>query len=635
MLHIVLLVSLGLLTQTAQSSTSTSAYEFITPALTKHINLECITEDQQALINATSAFNKHAKGHLLNQNPEILNALEQTSFMSEVLPTYLPTATKTGLIQASLIATEFSDNITELNRRQKIMRDLLENPTIIIEIEAQLKNIQTSEKDFFNLFQELSEDAKKQAEFFKLRTEWSKKLDFLNNKHMLGFSKRITMIAPAALLLEIMILPAYIIKKNLGLSWKQTATIFKDSCSYDNLCKISNTISATISALPSDKKAYIAFYMAYMSALVGYAEYLQCKTIKEDFDTAYRLQQKLINIAQIINSAKNIHAILDKNPTLQKDFLDSYMKLDELFDPSSRNTSSNLKKFIAEITSSSFKGDPTYYFSKQGTILATNMLLEKVQEELVQYMQPIGYIDAYVAAAKLYQQYQNHTNVRFCMPQFVNQAQPIVMAQEFWHPLINPNNVVTNSLSFDHNTMKNMVITGPNAGGKTTSLTALIINVIFAQTFGIAPSTSLTLTPFTKIHCYLDVTTNLQAGLSLFAAEVDRAKRLKESINSCKAGQKTFTIIDEMFTGTNPAVASDICYKFAQQLGTVPHNISIITTHFPQMTELEKNNTGFSNFKVADAIINPDNSISYPFKLVPGISTQNIAQHMLEIEHIL
>ncbi len=634
MLHIVLLVSFGLLTQTAQSSTTTtSAYEFITPALTKHVNLECITEDQQTLINATTAFNKHAKA-TITIDQETRNALEQTFFISEVLPKHLPTITTTGLIQAAVVTTQFSDNITELNRRQKIVRDLLANPTVITEIDTQLKNIQTSEKDFFSLFQEVSEDAKKQADFFKLRTDWtswSNKLDFLNNKHMLGFSKRINMIAPVTFPLEIMIISVYMIKEELGLSWKQTAAMFKDSCSYDNLCKISNTISA----LPSDKKVYTALYMAYIGALFGYIEYLQCKNIKEDFDTAYRLQQKLINIAQIINSAKNIHAILDKNPTLQKDFLDSYMKLDELFDPSSRNTSSNLKKFIAEITSSSFKGDPTYYFSKQGTILATNMLLEKVQEELVQYMQPIGYIDAHVAAAKLYQQYQNHTNVHFCMPQFVDQAQPIVIAQEFWHPLINPNNVVTNSLAFDHNTMKNMIITGPNAGGKTTTLTALIINVIFAQTFGIAPSTSLTLTPFTKIHSYLDITTDLQAGLSLFAAEVDRAKRLKESINSCKAGQKTFTIIDEMFTGTNPAVASDICYKFAQQLGTIPYNITIITTHFPQMTGLEKDNAGFTNFKVADATINPDNSVSYPFKLVPGISTQNIAQHMLEIEHIL
>lgn len=69
---------------------------------------------------------------------------------------------------------------------------------------------------------------------------------------------------------------------------------------------------------------------------------------------------------------------------------------------------------------------------------------------------------------------------------------------------------------------------------------SLIINIIFAQSFGIAPSSSLTITPFAKINSYLDTTTNLQAGLSLFAAEVDRAKKIKASIMTCTGTQKNF-----------------------------------------------------------------------------------------------
>ena len=220
------------------------------------------------------------------------------------------------------------------------------------------------------------------------------------------------------------------------------------------------------------------------------------------------------------------------------------------------------------------------------------------------------------------------------MPEFVNNATPVLNITDYWHPLIDPNVVITNSLSMGNN-IKNLMITGPNAGGKTTSLMSLIINIIFAQSFGIAPSAKLVMTPFAKIHSYLDITTNLQEGLSLFAAEVDRAKKLKNSILSCTENQKTFTIIDEIFSGTNPDVASNVGFKFATQLGDITHSMTIITTHFPALTKVGQDTGTFTNYKVADATIMPDGKIVYPFKLVPGISSQNVAQHMLEQQDII
>jgi DNA mismatch repair protein MutS len=187
----------------------------------------------------------------------------------------------------------------------------------------------------------------------------------------------------------------------------------------------------------------------------------------------------------------------------------------------------------------------------------------------------------------------------------------------------------------NENNAANLIITGPNAGGKTTSLMSLIINVIFAQSFGIAPSAALRLTSFAKIHSYLDITTNLQEGLSLFAAEVDRAKKLKVSILACTPEQKTFTIIDEIFSGTDPKVASEVGFNFAQQLGNMQHSMTIITTHFPALTELAEKTDRYVNYKVADATIHADGSITYPFKLVPGISSQNIASQMLHNQGII
>lgn len=104
---------------------------------------------------------------------------------------------------------------------------------------------------------------------------------------------------------------------------------------------------------------------------------------------------------------------------------------------------------------------------------------------------------------------------------------------------------------------------------------------------------------------------------------------------SCSSNEKTFTIIDEIFSGTNPDVASNVGYTFADQLGQIDHSMAIITTHFPRLTDLESQTSHYTNYKVADATIAQDGTVSYPFKLEKGKSSQNIAQHMLEHEGII
>ena len=363
--------------------------------------------------------------------------------------------------------------------------------------------------------------------------------------------------------------------------------------------------------------------------------YTAGKEIKDCLDLIYKHQKDLIEIEQLIKSMEAVVNLIDKDPVLKNTMSAEHNKLAELFDPNSAATSSDLKRLINELNSSSFQGKGSYLLSKQGKILATHHLLNRIKGELIPYLEAFGDIDANLAIFKLYNEFKNHPRVTFCFPEFVNSSKPILVAKEFWHPLINPDFVVTNDLAMGQNGTANLIITGPNAGGKTTSLMSLVINIIFAQSFGIAPSTSLTITPFAKIHSYLDITTNLSEGLSLFAAEVDRSKKLKQSILSCTPGQKTFTIIDELFSGTAPDVASNVGFQFASQLGDMSHSMSIITTHFPRLTALEKETKNFTNYKVADAKIGSNGSITYPFKLVKGASTQNIAQQMLQNEGLI
>ena len=390
-----------------------------------------------------------------------------------------------------------------------------------------------------------------------------------------------------------------------------------------------NSYKTTAAALGYTAWTYT---LASIYPFILYKRYYSTKNL---LTLIHEKQADLLVAGHLIKSMEMLCKIIAKDETLKDLMQDECKKLCELFSPTSKKTSADLKLLVDRLLSSSFQGDDSYLLSQQGKILATHHLLQRIKGELIPYFEALGDIDAHLAIFKLYQEFKNHPRVTFCLPEFVDSNTPVLEAQNFWHPLINPRFVIANDLIMGHGSSANLIITGPNAGGKTTSLMSLVINIIFAQSFGIAPSSSLSFTPFAKIHSYLDITTNLQAGLSLFAAEVDRSKKLKQSILSCTPGQKTFTIIDELFSGTAPDVASEVGFKFASQLGEMLHSMTIITTHFPRLTALEQETPHFENYKVADALIAANGKVTYPFKLVKGASTQNIAQHMLEQEGII
>jgi DNA mismatch repair protein MutS len=176
-----------------------------------------------------------------------------------------------------------------------------------------------------------------------------------------------------------------------------------------------------------------------------------------------------------------------------------------------------------------------------------------------------------------------------------------------------------------------MVITGPNAGGKSTALQTATTAVNFAQCFGIAPAKSMVMTPFAKIITYLNIADHI-GKLSLFQAEMARTGEFLKMIKGMKPNEFCFVIMDEMFTGTNPDQGSEGSYKVAQYIATYPNVMCLFATHFYKMTELEKaTNTIIKNYKV-EVVIHEDKKqkIEYTYKLAPGISNQKIAMLMLE-----
>jgi DNA mismatch repair ATPase MutS len=111
-----------------------------------------------------------------------------------------------------------------------------------------------------------------------------------------------------------------------------------------------------------------------------------------------------------------------------------------------------------------------------------------------------------------------------------------------------------------------------------------------------------------------------------------RAKMLCETMEALPKDQFGFVVIDELFTGTGSEKAAVAASKVAQKLATLDNNVYILATHFPQLTELAKNNQGIiKNYKV-DVYKDQAGNLVRPFKLELGVSTSNIANDILNEE---
>jgi DNA mismatch repair ATPase MutS len=164
---------------------------------------------------------------------------------------------------------------------------------------------------------------------------------------------------------------------------------------------------------------------------------------------------------------------------------------------------------------------------------------------------------------------------------------------------------------------KNMIITGPNASGKTTILKSTLINIIFTQQFGCGFYDSAKLKPFDHIHCYLNIP-DTSGRDSLFQAEARRCKEILDIVDANKKDSH-FCTFDELYSGTNPDEAVTSATAFMEYLIKNKNVSCMLTTHFVEICNRMDSNRSIINCHMATAENNY--KLDYTYKLKKGIST--------------
>lgn len=195
--------------------------------------------------------------------------------------------------------------------------------------------------------------------------------------------------------------------------------------------------------------------------------------------------------------------------------------------------------------------------------------------------------------------------------------------KQYYPPLMNEN-PVKNDCSFD----KNMIISSPNAGGKTTMIKTTTINIIFTQQLGCGFYQSCVINPYTHIHSYLNIP-DTSGRDSLFQAESRRCKEILDIIQESKPDSRHFCIFDELYSGTNPKEATKSAYAFLLYLAKFSHVNFMLTTHYVEICKKFKKSNCIENYKMNVEILE-NGALKYTYKLKRGVSKIQGAIKILE-----
>ena len=194
------------------------------------------------------------------------------------------------------------------------------------------------------------------------------------------------------------------------------------------------------------------------------------------------------------------------------------------------------------------------------------------------------------------------------------------------NPILN-NEQISNPINLD----KSIIVTGPNAGGKTTYVKTILSNVILSQTFGITYSLKSNMIIYDTINSFMRVSDEL-GNKSYFEAEaeyclnmINKAKLLNEN------SEKGLFLMDEPMHSTPPTEGMATAYAVIEYLSKISGISLIITTHFHKLVELENIYPNkFINLSV-DAIPE-DDRYYFPYKIRNGHSYLCIAIELLDIK---
>ena len=485
--------------------------------------------------------------------------------------------------------------IKDLTDRQNLVKQILDNKTLSTELFDKLSKITKLEKSVLWLIKEKTKEEQRIIDMVYFKTSYLKMFNDNENTMLIYNYFRIIFSPVYGLLspLLLVILPYLYLHffTNMRFSFKMYIKLFKMS--------IFGTPNENMFGHTAPK------WSRYFS--MAMTIFMYCQNIYNSYEISKNTNEIINEIHKKLNDLREFIDLSDQIHKLTKEIFKDI----------------EYKPCFECIKNSVFKTKPNI-FSNKGKILVSYRKVVANKDEIKSLIKYIGTIDSFMSIVTLYQNNPDH----YCLATYDNNTRPNLIVNDLWHCCLDNKTVVKNNISMGNNVLpNNILITGPNAGGKSTFIKSLTISVLLSQTLCISNCSYINLTPFSIINTYLNIP-DCKGKESLFEAEMHRARDHINILKSLDKEKFGFVVMDEIFSSTNPEEGISGGYAIGEKLSEFNNSIACITTHFSYLTNLEKSGN-YKNYRIP-ITRDPENNIVYPYKVKEGISNQFIALELLK-----
>ena len=159
------------------------------------------------------------------------------------------------------------------------------------------------------------------------------------------------------------------------------------------------------------------------------------------------------------------------------------------------------------------------------------------------------------------------------------------------HPLMDRTTAVP--LQFDiGKDIRGIVITGPNTGGKTVAIKTVMLNCMMAQCGLHVTCKEADICMNSSYLCDIGDGQNLSENLSTFSSHITNVLEVLRV-----ADEKSFIIMDELGSGTDPTEGMGIAIAILEELRKSGASF-LVTTHYPEVKEYASKTEGILNARM-------------------------------------
>src|SRR5881398_1199709 len=278
--------------------------------------------------------------------------------------------------------------------------------------------------------------------------------------------------------------------------------------------------------------------------------------------------------------------------------------------------------YFIEVTKSNLASVPAHYTRKQTTVGGERFvtpelkeieakilgaderarqleyqLFQKLREETLRELESIQQTAAAISVLDVICALAETARLfRYCRPT-LNETLRLVI-KDGRHPVLDQNLVeekfVPNDTSLDGETMRMAIITGPNMAGKSTYIRQVALIVLMAQIGSFVPAESAEIGLVDRIFTRVGANDDLARGQSTFMVEMNETSNI---VNN--ATERSLVILDEIGRGTSTFDGLSIAWSVAEFLHDKIKARTLFATHYHELTKLAEERKGVGNFNVA------------------------------------